>query len=163
MKIRVEVAKGGSTGKTETAVREYEGEEATWKYKVVQDIIDFLQRTLGIIVTPSTEPRADERYYEIMGDLERRGDLTLRERLEWFLRVECPREWYTSVQVKNKYEQTFHERINLSTVSTYLARMHRDDLLERRGNRRQREYRVAAAKTDAGKVLAESPLDETEE
>ena len=67
--------------------------------------------------------------------------LTLKERLEMFLRFEYPRTWFSSLDVKKRYEDVYGE-INLSTVSTYLARMYRENLLERRGNRAQREYRI---------------------
>ena len=66
--------------------------------------------------------------------------LTLKERLEMFLRFEYPRVWFTSLDVKRQYERVYG-RINLSTVSTYLARMYRDNILDRRGNHNQREYR----------------------
>ncbi len=66
--------------------------------------------------------------------------LTLKERLEMFLRFEYPRTWFTSLDVKRHYESVYG-KINLSTVSTYLARMHRDNILERKGNHNQREYR----------------------
>ncbi len=67
--------------------------------------------------------------------------LTLKERLEMFLRFEYPRVWFTSLDVKKQYESVYG-KINLSTVSTYLARMCREDILERRGNHNQREYRL---------------------
>lgn len=67
-------------------------------------------------------------------------DLTLKERLEMFLRFEYPRVWFSSLDVKRQYEAVYG-KISLSTVSTYLARMYRDNILERRGNRTQREYR----------------------
>lgn len=67
--------------------------------------------------------------------------LTLKERLEMFLRFEYPRVWFSSLDVKRQYESVYG-KINLSTVSTYLARMYRDNLLLRRGNRNQREYRL---------------------
>lgn len=67
--------------------------------------------------------------------------LTLKERLEMFLRFEYPRVWFSSLDVKKQYESVYG-KINLSTVSTYLARMYRDNTLERKGNRNQREYRL---------------------
>lgn len=66
--------------------------------------------------------------------------LTLRERLEMFLRFEYPRVWFTSLDVKKQYEFVYG-KIGLSTVSTYLARMSHENILIRRGNRNQREYR----------------------
>ncbi len=67
-------------------------------------------------------------------------NLTLKERLEMFLRFEYRGAWFSSLDVKARYENVYGS-ISLSTVSTYLARMHRDNLLEKRGNRINREYR----------------------
>ncbi len=67
--------------------------------------------------------------------------LSVRERLESFLKYEYPHVWFTSSDVKTHYGRIY-DQVNLSTVSTYLARMHNRGLLERRGNRMQREYRV---------------------
>jgi len=67
-------------------------------------------------------------------------DLTLKERLEMFLRFEYRGMWFTSLNVKKHYE-SIYGKIGLSTVSTYLARMSRENILIRRGNRNQREYR----------------------
>lgn len=70
--------------------------------------------------------------------------LTLKERLEMFLRFEFHGVWFTSLDVKREYEKVYG-KINLSTVSTYLARMYQDNILERRGNHNQREYRFKDA------------------
>jgi len=66
--------------------------------------------------------------------------LTLKERLELFLRFEFQGTWFSSLEVKSRYE-SIYGKINLSTISTYLARMCRNNLLERRGKRNEREYR----------------------
>ena len=72
---------------------------------------------------------------------ERVGDtkLTINERLELFLKYEYPRIWFSSQDVQKHYEKIYGP-IKLSTVSTYLSRMFGKGLLERRGNRTQREY-----------------------
>jgi len=69
-------------------------------------------------------------------------ELTIKERMEAFLKYDYPRVWFTSLDVKREYEKAYGDKINLSTVSTYLARMHRDELVDRRGNRTQREYKI---------------------
>ena len=66
--------------------------------------------------------------------------LTINERLELFLKYEYPRVWFSSQDIQEHYERIYG-KIKLSTVSTYLSRMYRKNLLERRGNRTQREYR----------------------
>jgi hypothetical protein len=76
----------------------------------------------------------------IMNNISESKTLTLKERLEMFLRFEYPRVWFTSLDVKKQYESVYG-KIGLSTVSTYLARMSRENILIRRGNRSQREYR----------------------
>ncbi len=78
---------------------------------------------------------------KIQIELTFKNELTLKERLEMFLKFEYPRTWFSSLDVKRHYEAVYH-KISLSTVSTYLARMYRDGLLERRGGRNQREYRL---------------------
>lgn len=79
-------------------------------------------------------PRLQERLNE---------SLTINERLELFLRYEYPRVWFSSQDVQQHYERIYGA-IKQSTVSTYLSRMYRKNLLERRGNRTQREYRYIA-------------------
>ena len=69
------------------------------------------------------------------------GSITIKERLQSFLCYDYPRVWFKSLDIKKQYEQVYGENINLSTVSTYLARMYRDGILDRRGNRVQREYK----------------------
>ena len=78
--------------------------------------------------------------------------LSVRERLELFLKYEYPQVWFTSTDIKNHYERIY-DPINQSTVSTYLARMCTRGVLERRGNRVQREYRVYETATIPEHVL----------
>ena len=68
------------------------------------------------------------------------SSLTINERLELFLKYEYPRVWFSSQDVQQHYERIYGP-IKQSTVSTYLSRMYQKELLERRGNRTQREYR----------------------
>ncbi|MCL7415779.1 MAG: hypothetical protein M8349_06950 [ANME-2 cluster archaeon] len=67
--------------------------------------------------------------------------LTIKERLELFLNFEYKDQWFTSLSVKQDYDRIYGP-INLSTVSTYLSRLYREDKLERIGNRNQRRYRL---------------------
>ncbi|WMW24335.1 hypothetical protein RE474_09555 [Methanolobus sediminis] len=71
------------------------------------------------------------------------SSLTINERLELFLKYEYPRIWFSSQDIQKQYERIYGE-IKQSTVSTYLSRMFRKNILARRGNRTQREYRYIA-------------------
>jgi hypothetical protein len=66
---------------------------------------------------------------------------TLMDRLAKFIKYEYPNDWFTSQGLRERYE-TVADDIKLSTVSTYLSRMNRDGLLERKGNRNNRQYRL---------------------
>ena len=50
--------------------------------------------------------------------------------------------WFTSKEVKWKFDRDNEEKIKMSTVSTYLLRMCKENILERRGHRNNRDYRV---------------------
>ncbi len=71
-------------------------------------------------------------------------DLTIKERLASFLRYDerAPNGWFTSSQVKRIYEEAFDENVRLSTISTYLASMHSEGILERKGSRAMRQYQL---------------------
>ncbi len=67
---------------------------------------------------------------------------TIKERLRLFLKFEFTGDWFNTVEVKSKYERQYGEEIKVSTVSTYLTRLYNEGILERRGNRVEREYHL---------------------
>ncbi len=69
--------------------------------------------------------------------------LTIKDRLKLFLKFEYRTAWFGTVDVKERYERQYGEEIKISTVSTYLSRLHNEGFLERRGNKVEREYRIA--------------------
>ena len=66
---------------------------------------------------------------------------TLMDRLESFIRYEFSNTWFATQELRERYE-TVADDIKLSTVSTYLSRMNHDGLLDKRGNRNNRQYRL---------------------
>ncbi|MFX1474118.1 MAG: hypothetical protein ACFFCO_01405 [Promethearchaeota archaeon] len=67
---------------------------------------------------------------------------TVKEKIRYIVLRYCRHGWFTSRDVLELYNRTFHPSLVLATVSTYLARMHKDGSLSRRGSAAQREYRV---------------------
>ncbi len=67
---------------------------------------------------------------------------TVRQKVRYIVLRNCRHGWFTSKDVQELYEHTFHPSIPLATASTYLARMHKEGSLSRRGSAAQREYRV---------------------
>jgi len=90
-----------------------------------------------------------------LADLSSAGDLTIKERLKLFLRFEYQEQWFNTIEVKERYDRQYSE-IKISTVSTYLSRLHSEGFLERRGNKVAREYRIA----DPTPVPGEAPVQQ---
>jgi len=147
MKINVEIVYDDGT----KTIVSFEG--ALVKERVLQMI-----EALDFQPTPAeTSSRLTSQ--DFAQDIARLSDekLTVKERLKLLLRYEYPGIWFTSKEVKAHYERIF-EHIPLSTVSTYLGRMYRAGILERRGNRVQREYRYVSKAPGEQKVAQGIPL-----
>lgn len=97
--------------------------------------VNFIQSVTGI------KPVANPPVVSFEAEKLPEKNLTLKNQLQQFLRYEFHSDWFSSTDVKNRYEKV-HGNISLGTVSTYLTRMNNDNLLERRGNRNHREYRL---------------------
>jgi hypothetical protein len=122
MKIRIEIEDGGMK-----SIHEFEGE-------LLRDrIFDFLTAA-GVFTEPEKSIPSSPQY-EMGG--------TLKDRLEKFILYEFPDSWFSSNELRERYE-TVCDDIKLSTVSTYLSRMCHDGVLERMGNRNNRRYKLLA-------------------
>jgi len=122
MKIRIEIEDDGMK-----SIHEFEG-------VITRDrIVEFLD-AIGIFAKEiETECDSSASKYD--------ASRTLRDKLETFIRYEFSNTWFSSNDLRDKYE-TVRDDIKFSTVSTYLSRMYYDGVLERRGNRSQRQYRL---------------------
>ncbi|PTD93615.1 hypothetical protein C9439_06070 [archaeon SCG-AAA382B04] len=77
-------------------------------------------------------------------------ELTIKERLKLFIYFEFREKWFTSKKVRKNYNRAYNEDIGLSTVSTYLSRMARDDFLVKKGNRVERQYKLSEEAKERG-------------
>lgn len=128
MRIRIEIEDGGLKSSHEFESQNKGGEALRDK------IIGFLSAS-GIFEdnVESGSSAASARDYS--------GSGTLMDRLESFIKFEFSNTWFTTQELRERYE-TVADDIKLSTVSTYLSRMNRDGLLDKRGNRNNRQYRL---------------------
>ena len=125
MRIRIEVEDKGLKSVYEFESQELGGDDLRDR------IINYLTASDVFVEKESLSQSA--HHYDASG--------TLMDRLEKFITFEFPGEWFTTQQLKDRYE-TVSDDIKLSTVSTYLSRMNRDGMLERTGNRNNRQYRL---------------------
>ena len=127
MRIRIEIEDGGLKSS-------YEFESQNMDKEALREkIIGFLS------ASSIFEGKEERAAIEHIPDYSSGG--TLMNRLEKFIKYEFSNTWFTSQELRERYE-TVADDIKLSTVSTYLSRMNRDGLLEKRGNRNNRQYRL---------------------
>lgn len=73
--------------------------------------------------------------------------LTIKRKVEIIVLRHFRHGWFTSHDVQEHYMQVFREKLKPSTVSMCLQRLYKhDDILERRGSRAQRSYRLKVEK-----------------
>lgn len=101
-----------------------------------EQIQGYIDAILSKAKQEKRELRSDEVIYL---DL---NSLSIKEKLWWIIRNNFKYGWFRSTDIKEEYQRQFEEAINPSTVSTYLARLYNSGLLDRRGERSKREYRV---------------------
>jgi len=112
----------------------------------LQKALSSISKNLARPGEPASEPAAAAMESKVADLMD--GNYTIKERLRLFLKFEFKSLWFTTVQVKEKYEAQYGEEIKISTVSTYLTRLYNEGFLERRGNRVEREYHVIAVNVE---------------
>lgn len=133
-KVRVEVV--NEEGMKTSMEREGDFMDESFKPSIISSMVKFLENTLPLPFLSDPSEVDSE-------------DLTIKERLAYFLRYDkrSPGDWFTSSQVRRIYEEAYGEQVGLSTLSTYLANMHSEGILVRKGSRAKREYRLAKNRT----------------
>jgi len=131
MKVRVEVT--DEEGVKSSIEKEGDLQIEMLRQLTVRDVIKFLEKQLS--------PLPVRNAYDYEGE-----DLTIKERLASFLRFDerAPEGWFTSSQIRRIYEDVFEENLRLSTISTYLSGMHSGGILDRKGSRAKRQYRLVS-------------------
>jgi hypothetical protein len=115
-------------------------------HSVAKDsIIEFLKYVFGVEGIPEMEPVKTRDLYEDRSWLGRYEleDLTQIEKTFILLKHNHEKGWVKSQNLKEEYEIMYGERIKLSSLSTYLARLYEKGSLERKGSRAQRVYRMS--------------------
>jgi hypothetical protein len=137
VRVEMKVLVKMPNGRERTGFTAFEGDsrnDEMFKSTTISSLVKFLQDR---IPSPSTiNPY----------DVESEG-LTIKERLAFFLQYDerAPKDWFTSSELKKIYEEAYGDDVKLSTLSTYLASLHSEDVLMRTGSRAQRKYKVAFA------------------
>lgn len=77
------------------------------------------------------------------GPRSRMPSMTMMEQLMTLLRRQFSSGPFSSKDVMSSFQETYHVKAGLSTISTYLGRLYRDGYLDREGNRVSLRYRLS--------------------
>ncbi|MDH7597671.1 MAG: hypothetical protein QHG98_08065 [Methanothrix sp.] len=135
MKIAIEIDDNGLKANMSFEFDKKCMDVAALREMLADKIVDILN--ISGVISESARPVAEEQ------------PKTLMDSLAEFIKYEFRDQWFTSQQLRERYE-TVRDDIKLSTVSTYLSRMHQDGILDRRGNRNNREYRLLSTASVEG-------------
>ncbi|MCS7113680.1 MAG: hypothetical protein RMJ00_00795 [Nitrososphaerota archaeon] len=102
-----------------------EGNVSRSKITRILDMMEFMGHLSG-------EPEVEEEV-----------GMTKFERVKKIVESRFQDSWFSSRDVKFAYEDEYGESIPLSTISTYLQRMHRNGFLQRSGSQNQHIYRLS--------------------
>lgn len=123
-----------STRRLKIEVRDDEGNTITIsfqgqlnRHKALQ-ILDFVELLGGV---------SSERE-----DVDALSDLSKYAKLQLVIKERFPIGWFTSTEALIAYEETVNEPMNLSTISTYLARLTQQSVLSRAGTKARRRYKI---------------------
>ncbi len=82
-------------------------------------------------------------------------NLSIMDKLLIIIKRQMKYGWFTSRDIQEFYQAEYREEVKLSTISTYLSRMFEEKILDRRGSRRRREYRLITEKVEQIPLLEE--------
>ena len=114
------------------------------KPEELERAIKSIRHTFGGSVPGGNTPPQAQAASVMAKDIQDLSDdgMTIKDRLKLFLKFEYHGAWFGTIDVKDRYGRTYGEEIKISTVSTYLSRLHNEGFLERRGNKIEREYHL---------------------
>ena len=115
-----------------------------------RDLTDILQVLKGVLGTSSRDNQLSNDK-EPMGVshgshesfmIEGLDELSVMDKIKILIKNAIPLLWFSSHDLQELYQHYFGS-VPLSTVSTYLARLVENNILERQGSRMKRKYKLA--------------------
>jgi hypothetical protein len=136
--------RGSKMKKISVVIEDEQGEKSvteTGVEKPLHEIYMLIGRFIEGLKSPCS-PSIDALFSIHDEDVLARSSDPLVKRFKRCVIYEFSDRWFTSKEVKWKFDRDNEGKIKMSTVSTYLLRLCKENILERRGARNNREYRV---------------------
>ena len=111
---------------------------------IPEELLETIKKYINKILSTSDESYQESIDAEQLFDID---SLPIKKKVEILIIRNFHRGWFTSKDVQEQYKIVFNEEIKASTVSMCLQRLYsQDGILERRGSRAQRAYRLISEK-----------------
>lgn len=131
-KVKVEIQRSGT--KVTLTV---EGDNSALADDLLSSVLGVLQPALN-----STTTEAENSETGPSKSLLSYAEMTTMDRLKHLVRSFLKHGWFDSKEVLELYMHYLDSNVPPSTISTYLARLSKDRILERRGSRTNLQYRL---------------------
>ncbi|MHA1506451.1 MAG: hypothetical protein ACTSR0_04600 [Candidatus Asgardarchaeia archaeon] len=109
---------------------------------VPEDLLESIKECINRIILGSEEGSILENKNWVVDS----DELTIKKKIEILILKNFRRGWFTSRDVKEQYVMMYNEDVSISTISMCLRRMYDNRILDRRGSRAQRMYRLNVEK-----------------
>lgn len=110
---------------------------------VPEDLLEAIKKHINRVLTGEIDNDYEYNNTENTEAILDIDSLPIKKKVEILVLRNFHRGWFTSKDVQEQYRAVFNEEIKPSTVSMCLQRLYsQDGILERRGSRAQRTYRV---------------------
>ncbi len=132
-KVKVEIQRG-STKVTLTV----EGDDSPLADDVLSSLLGVLQPALN----SSSSPKPNHSTTDSSDGLLSYAEMTSKDRVKHLVRTFLKHGWFDSKEILELYRHYLDAEVPPSTISTYLARLTKEGILERRGSRTNLQYRL---------------------
>ncbi|MFX0203789.1 MAG: hypothetical protein ACFFCW_47425 [Candidatus Hodarchaeota archaeon] len=131
-KVKVEIQRGGT--KVTLTV---EGDDSPLADDVLSSLLGVLQPALN-----SSAPESNKSTMHLPEGLLSYAEMTSKDRVKHLVRTFLKHSWFDSKEILELYRHYLDPDVPPSTISTYLARLTKEGILERRGTRTNLQYRL---------------------
>ena len=131
-KVKVEVQRGGT--KVTLTV---EGDDSPFTEGFLSTVLGALQPALKEQTEGSMNSQDDHLSSQMSYP-----EMTTKERVKHLVRTYLKHGWFDSKEVLELYRHYLDDDVPPSTISTYLGRLTKENVLERRGSRTNLHYRL---------------------
>ncbi len=130
-----------------------EGDDSPFTEGFLSTVLSALQPALKDQSIGSMNPQHDHSQSQMSYT-----EMTTKERVKHLVRTYLKHSWFDSKEVLELYRHYLDDEVPPSTISTYLGRLTKENVLERRGSRKNLHYRLKPSQLEIIPEIQISPM-----